>query len=69
MDDGRLTDSKGRVVNFKNTVIIMTSNIGSQYLLEEVGEKGVIDDDVRGKCSKASFVMCSGLNSLTVPTI
>ncbi|NLM73745.1 MAG: ATP-dependent chaperone ClpB [Clostridiaceae bacterium] len=47
MDDGRLTDSKGRVVNFKNTVIIMTSNIGSQYLLEKVGEKGVIDDDVR----------------------
>src|SRR5690606_27897516 len=32
LDDGRLTDSKGRIVNFKNTIIIMTSNIGSQYL-------------------------------------
>ena len=34
LDDGRLTDSQGRVVDFKNTVIIMTSNIGSQFLLE-----------------------------------
>jgi ATP-dependent Clp protease ATP-binding subunit ClpB len=34
LDDGRLTDSKGRVVNFKNTVIIMTSNVGSQYIHE-----------------------------------
>lgn len=38
LDDGRLTDGKGRTVNFKNTVIIMTSNIGSQYLSEAVGE-------------------------------
>ncbi|OUK12330.1 hypothetical protein BU189_15605, partial [Enterococcus faecium] len=36
LDDGRLTDSKGRVVDFKNTVLIMTSNIGSQLLLEGV---------------------------------
>ena len=36
MDDGRLTDSQGRTVDFKNTVIIMTSNIGSRYLLEGV---------------------------------
>ena len=35
LDDGRLTDSQGRVVDFKNTIIIMTSNLGSQYLLEE----------------------------------
>lgn len=34
LDDGRLTDSKGRVVDFKNTILIMTSNIGSQYLLQ-----------------------------------
>jgi ATP-dependent Clp protease ATP-binding subunit ClpB len=34
LDDGRLTDSKGRVVNFKNTVIIMTSNVGAQYIFE-----------------------------------
>ncbi len=38
LDDGRLTDAKGRTVNFKNTVVIMTSNIGSQYLLENIKE-------------------------------
>jgi ATP-dependent Clp protease ATP-binding subunit ClpB len=37
LDDGRLTDNKGRTVNFKNTVIIMTSNIGSQYILDQLG--------------------------------
>ncbi|MGX7059415.1 ATP-dependent chaperone ClpB [Vagococcus humatus] len=42
LDDGRLTDSKGRVVDFKNTVLIMTSNIGSQLLLEGVSEDGQI---------------------------
>jgi ATP-dependent Clp protease ATP-binding subunit ClpB len=45
LDDGRLTDSQGRVVIFKNTVIIMTSNIGSQYLLNNISEGGTIDDD------------------------
>lgn len=40
LDDGRLTDSQGRTVDFKNTVIIMTSNIGSMYLLEGVDESG-----------------------------
>ncbi|RLB06521.1 MAG: ATP-dependent chaperone ClpB, partial [Deltaproteobacteria bacterium] len=40
LDDGRLTDSQGHTVDFKNTVIIMTSNIGSHYLLEGVTEKG-----------------------------
>ena len=35
LDDGRLTDNKGRVVNFKNTIIIMTSNLGSQYIQQE----------------------------------
>ena len=39
LDDGRLTDGQGRVVDFKNTVVIMTSNIGSQYLTEGVGEE------------------------------
>src|SRR6202011_1761010 len=38
LDDGRLTDGKGRTVDFKNTVVIMTSNLGSQYLAEEVTE-------------------------------
>ncbi|MGO2083147.1 ATP-dependent chaperone ClpB [Vagococcus sp.] len=42
LDDGRLTDSKGRVVDFKNTVLIMTSNLGSQILLEGTNEKGDI---------------------------
>lgn len=47
LDDGRLTDSQGRAVNFKNTVIIMTSNIGSQFLLENVGKDGELDEDTR----------------------
>ncbi|EJL8219930.1 ATP-dependent chaperone ClpB [Staphylococcus pseudintermedius] len=44
LDEGRLTDSKGRSVDFKNTIIIMTSNIGSQILLENVKDSGKIDD-------------------------
>ncbi len=46
LDDGRLTDSQGRVVNFKNTVIIMTSNIGSRTLLENVSEDGELKEEV-----------------------
>ncbi|EHY91989.1 putative ATPase subunit of an ATP-dependent protease [Staphylococcus saprophyticus subsp. saprophyticus KACC 16562] len=45
LEEGRLTDSKGREVDFKNTIIIMTSNIGSQILLENVKDAGVITDD------------------------
>ena len=45
LDDGRLTDTKGRTVDFKNTVLIMTSNIGSHLLLEGVDETGTIADD------------------------
>ena len=45
LDEGRLTDSKGRSVDFKNTIIIMTSNIGSQVLLENVKDAGEISDD------------------------
>ncbi|PCF34336.1 ATP-dependent chaperone ClpB [Staphylococcus delphini] len=44
LDEGRLTDSKGRSVDFKNTIIIMTSNIGSQILLENVKDSGKIDE-------------------------
>ncbi|PTE42129.1 ATP-dependent chaperone ClpB [Staphylococcus equorum] len=44
LEEGRLTDSKGREVDFKNTIIIMTSNIGSQVLLENVKDAGVITD-------------------------
>jgi ATP-dependent Clp protease ATP-binding subunit ClpB len=47
LDDGRVTDSQGHVVNFKNTVIIMTSNIGSQYLLDEISESGEIREGTR----------------------
>ncbi len=47
LDDGRLTDSKGRVVNFKNTVIILTSNIGSQLLLKGITDNGEIEQGVR----------------------
>ncbi len=46
LDDGRLTDSKGRVVDFKNTVLIMTSNIGSQVLLDGVTAEGTIPETV-----------------------
>ena len=49
LDEGRLTDSHGRTVNFKNTVVIMTSNIGSPHLLEGIGDEGVIRDDVRDR--------------------
>lgn len=45
LDDGRITDSTGKTVDFKNTIIIMTSNIGSQYLLEGIGEDGEIKDE------------------------
>ena len=44
LDEGRLTDSKGRSVDFKNTIIIMTSNIGSQILLENVKDSGEITE-------------------------
>lgn len=44
LDDGRLTDSKGRMVDFKNTVLIMTSNIGSDLLLEGTDEQGQIKE-------------------------
>ncbi|NQD98456.1 AAA family ATPase, partial [Staphylococcus xylosus] len=44
LEEGRLTDSKGREVDFKNTIIIMTSNIGSQILLENVKDSGVITE-------------------------
>jgi ATP-dependent Clp protease ATP-binding subunit ClpB len=47
LDDGRLTDGKGRTVDFRNTVLIMTSNIGSQYLLEGASDAGEIKPDAR----------------------
>jgi len=47
LDDGRITDGQGRTVDFKNTVIIMTSNVGSQYLLNGIGQNGEITDNAR----------------------
>ncbi len=49
LDDGRITDSQGRTVDFKNTILIMTSNIGSAYLLEGINEKG----DIAPECEEA----------------
>ena len=45
LDDGRITDSQGRTVNFKNTILIMTSNIGSSYLLEGIDDDGNIKEE------------------------
>lgn len=45
LDDGRITDSQGRTVDFKNTILIMTSNIGSQYILDGIQEDGTIRED------------------------
>lgn len=47
LDDGRITDSQGRTVDFKNTIIILTSNLGSQYLLEGLSSKGEITEEAR----------------------
>jgi ATP-dependent Clp protease ATP-binding subunit ClpB len=47
LDDGRLTDSQGRTVNFKNTVVIMTSNLGSEYLLTGIDAEGNLSDEAR----------------------
>ena len=45
LDDGRITDSQGRTVDFKNTILIMTSNIGSSYLLDGISEDGSIKEE------------------------
>lgn len=47
LDDGHITDSQGRVVDFSNTIIILTSNLGSQYLLEGIGPDGEITEQAR----------------------
>ena len=55
LDDGRLTDNKGRVVNFKNTIIIMTSNLGSQLIREEIDRNGGSLDAGRQKALKEAL--------------
>ena len=47
LDDGHVTDSQGRTVDFKNTIIILTSNLGSQHLLEGIGQDGSIEESAR----------------------
>ena len=49
LDDGRITDSQGRTVDFKNTIIILTSNLGSPYILDGINEKGEITQEARDK--------------------
>ena len=47
LDDGRLTDNQGRTVDFKNTIVIMTSNIGSNYLIDGINEDGTVSEEVK----------------------
>ncbi|GMQ62737.1 ATP-dependent chaperone ClpB [Vallitalea maricola] len=53
LDDGRITDSQGRTVDFKNTIIIMTSNIGSEYLLEGINSIGEISEQARNNVTSS----------------
>ena len=58
LDDGRITDSQGRTVDFKNTIIILTSNLGSEYILEGIEKDGTISQDAKDKVNmllKKSF--------------
>lgn len=52
LDDGRITDSQGRTVNFKNTIIILTSNLGSNIILDNIDDKGNITDDAKAQIDK-----------------
>ena len=47
LDDGRVTDSQGRLIDFKNTIIILTSNLGSQFILDGIGDDGQITEEAR----------------------
>ena len=52
LDDGRITDSQGRTVDFKNTIIILTSNLGSQFLLDGIGPDGEISQQARDQVNE-----------------
>ncbi|MBD3267933.1 ATP-dependent chaperone ClpB [bacterium] len=58
MEDGRLTDSQGHVVDFKNTVLIMTSNIGSQFILDGIDEHGEIKQEARDRIMQELRANC-----------
>ncbi len=49
LDDGRITDSQGRTVDFKNTILILTSNLGSEYLLNGITDNGEISEEARSQ--------------------
>lgn len=52
LDDGRITDSQGRTVDFKNTIIILTSNLGSSYILDGINDKGEISEEAKNEVNK-----------------
>ena len=52
LDDGRITDSQGRTIDFKNTIIILTSNLGSDFILEGIEQNGEISEDAKEKVQK-----------------
>ncbi len=53
LDDGRVTDSQGRLIDFKNTILILTSNLGSQYILDSISENGKITEEARTEINQA----------------
>jgi hypothetical protein len=69
LDDGRLTDNQGRTVDFKNTIVIMTSNIGSADLIENIREDGTIDpvtkDRVEGQLKNYFLSAVKKVNGIT----
>ena len=68
LDDGRLTDGKGRTVDFKNTVVIMTSNLGSQFIAERTSAEGRPSTKARGGRSWRRCASTSGRSSSTGST-
>ena len=52
LDDGRITDSQGRTIDFKNTIIILTSNLGSEYILEGINDKGELTEEAKIQVEK-----------------
>jgi len=55
LDDGRLTDDQGRTVDFRNTVIVMTSNLGSEFLASKGGAMGFVSKDDNGRGSEKAL--------------
>ena len=63
LDDGRITDSQGRTVDFKNTIIILTSNLGSAAILEGIDENGEITEEARKQVEAAAQARSSARSS------